>query len=430
MWLLTFMLGLLTLTLAWTCFGYFLLVFAMAVLRGRPAAASAPTAWPSLSVLVPCRDEAPWIAAKCADVAAQAYPGELEVIFIDGGSKDGTAEMLAGLVRDRPGFRVLRSAAPKVNQLNVGLAHARGDLIVCTDVDAALEKDCLRNLAAEFVAHPDAWAVGAYSRPEDCSKEERWYWASLSRARLMESDAQTASMVFGPCFGFRRELLDRFPGDVIADDVYVAMKANADGHRTIYSREARAIELRCPRSLAEFLPHKFRKSNAFLRETLRFLYRLPEMPGFVKVTVVTQLAQQLLLPWNLGLWLVCCGALLTLFRLDLVAMAVFFLLAVLVATSRAFAHVRLPGAEPFGSPRLLLSVFVLTNLVLLASGVSYAFYRRDETSGRFVPRGPRRSPEKEPFLPPPALEPPVPEGASLLASGTADRETARGGPTL
>ena len=60
MWLLTLLLGIVTLVLAWVAFGYFLTVRALGTLAPKRAPAGArdgARAWPRLSVLVPCRDE-------------------------------------------------------------------------------------------------------------------------------------------------------------------------------------------------------------------------------------------------------------------------------------------------------------------------------------------------------------------------------------
>ena len=72
-------------------------------------------------------------------------------------------------------------------------------------------------------------------------------------------------MVIACCYAFRRGLLDRFPEDVVADDVYVAALANTLGHRTTYCAKALVEELRTPQTLPELFTHKFRKSNAVLR---------------------------------------------------------------------------------------------------------------------------------------------------------------------
>jgi hypothetical protein len=152
----------------------------------------------------------------------------------------------------------------------------------------------------------------------------------------------------------------------------------------VYSRKALALETRTPSTLLEFLPHKFRKSNAFLKESLRFIYLLPEMGAVFKIVLLTRTAQQLLLPWMLLWWILIAGALLTLFRFDVVFFGTIFLVALLAMGSRVFASVRLPDAQPSHGFVTLIKGYVLTTSILLATGLSYPFFRQGSSYSRFT----------------------------------------------
>jgi hypothetical protein len=130
------------------------------------------------------------------------------------------------------------------------------------------------------------------------------------------------------------------------------------------------------------LQHKFRKGNAFLRESLRFLYRLPEMNSFCKVMHGTRIAQQLLLPWTLFIWTLVAGSLLTLFRVDLVFFAIAFLLLLLVLTNRVFASVKLPDSPRHYSFFAVMKGFLMTLLLLLLTGLTYPFFRQTSSYAR------------------------------------------------
>jgi hypothetical protein len=177
--------------------------------------------------------------------------------------------------------------------------------------------------------------------------------------------------------------MDVIPADVVADDIYVALLASAKRLRTVYSQKAIALETRAPQAYSQLFPHKFRKSNAFLRESLRFLYALPFMGSFCKMMLVTRVAQQTLLPWLGFFWLLLTGVLLTVFRYDIVLMDIALLLILLFVTNRAIATVRLPGPKKTYSPWAIIKAYVLTNVVMLTTGVTYPFFRQGSSYTRW-----------------------------------------------
>jgi chlorobactene glucosyltransferase len=91
---------------------------------------------PSLSIIIPARDEEATLRRLLPSLAAQIYPGELEVIVVDDHSEDKTARVAAEF-----GARVL--AAPdlppgwlgKANAMQHGASAARGEWLLFTDAD-------------------------------------------------------------------------------------------------------------------------------------------------------------------------------------------------------------------------------------------------------------------------------------------------------
>ena len=91
---------------------------------------------PGVTVLVPCYNEASAVADTIGSLARQRYPGEVEFLIIDDGSKDRTLEIaretVAALPPDRARlFQVLASErnAGKSAAMNRGLAMARYKLV-------------------------------------------------------------------------------------------------------------------------------------------------------------------------------------------------------------------------------------------------------------------------------------------------------------
>ncbi|RKR92534.1 cellulose synthase/poly-beta-1,6-N-acetylglucosamine synthase-like glycosyltransferase [Micromonospora pisi] len=140
------------------------LVFLTAALRPIPAEADDTTDRPlSVTVLVPCHNEARVIDGLTAALAALDYPAHLiEVVFVDDRSADGTGDLLERAVVGHRGWRVLRRAADAVGgksaALNDALRLARGEVVVVFDADHQPAPDCLRELLRPF-ADPRVAAV-------------------------------------------------------------------------------------------------------------------------------------------------------------------------------------------------------------------------------------------------------------------------------
>ena len=92
------------------------------------------TATADVSVLVPVLDEERHIREAVASMQAQRIDGEVELIFIDGRSRDRTRAILEELAERDPRIRVLDNPARRTPQgLNVGLAAARGRYVARMD---------------------------------------------------------------------------------------------------------------------------------------------------------------------------------------------------------------------------------------------------------------------------------------------------------
>ncbi|HET6547092.1 MAG TPA: glycosyltransferase, partial [Solirubrobacter sp.] len=115
---------------------------------------------PSLTIITPCLNAAATLPATFASVRAQAYPG-LEHIVVDGGSTDGTLDVL----RAAEGVRWISEPDRGLSHaLNKGIAMATGDVIGELNADDVYEPGALAAVGAALRDRPEAMWLTGYCR--------------------------------------------------------------------------------------------------------------------------------------------------------------------------------------------------------------------------------------------------------------------------
>jgi len=116
--------------------------------------------WPAISLVTPSFNQAPFIEETLRSVLLQGYP-RLELVVIDGGSQDGTVEILR---KYEPWltYWVSEPDGGQAHAINKGLARMTGDYVGWLNSDDYLLPGALRTWAELIRAQPQAvlW-VGA-----------------------------------------------------------------------------------------------------------------------------------------------------------------------------------------------------------------------------------------------------------------------------
>jgi cellulose synthase/poly-beta-1,6-N-acetylglucosamine synthase-like glycosyltransferase/peptidoglycan/xylan/chitin deacetylase (PgdA/CDA1 family) len=227
--------------------------------RRRPAAAPFT---PPVSIVVPAFNEAVGIEQALRSLAASDYPS-FEVIVVDDGSSDGTADVVERL--QLPNVLVLRQAnAGKSAALNRGLAAARHDLVVMVDADTIFEPETLARVV-EPLADPGVGAVSGNTKVGNRRRLlGRWqhieYVMGFNLDRRLYDVLECMPTVPGAVGAFRRHALDDIGGisaATLAEDTDTTLAIGRAGWRVVYAEEARAWT-EAPSSLRQLWRQRFR----------------------------------------------------------------------------------------------------------------------------------------------------------------------------
>lgn len=112
---------------------------------------------PFVSVVMPIRNEASFIARSLAAVLSQDYPEDrIEIIVADGMSTDATREIVRSLQPQHPNLVLIENPGKIVSSgLNAAIAKGRGEIFVRVDGHCEISKDyvtrCVEHLLIDGV---------------------------------------------------------------------------------------------------------------------------------------------------------------------------------------------------------------------------------------------------------------------------------------
>jgi hopene-associated glycosyltransferase HpnB len=201
-----------------------------------------PADWPSVTAVMPARDEAAILPETLPTLLAQGYPGAFSVVLVDDGSTDGTGAVAAGLGEAAPGGTAVEGTAglgreDSRRRAATGLrvvpgdplpagwagkvwAMAQGveaagecDYLLFTDADIAFEPGMVTGLVRSAIAD-DRALVSQMALLRAESGWERWivpafvyFFAQLFPFRRVGRPRSRTAAAAGGCMLVRRDTL-------------------------------------------------------------------------------------------------------------------------------------------------------------------------------------------------------------------------------
>jgi glycosyltransferase involved in cell wall biosynthesis len=232
-----------------------------------PHGAFIPASSPAtVSAIIPARNEESVIAKSIESLARQ--PEISEIIVVDDQSTDGTARVVHSLIGRYPQLRLLQADSlpdgwvGKNHALWTGVQQAKGEWLLFTDADA--EHDPGSAARSLQIAREREAALVSFS-PEQITEE--WYekalipYVYLRLAKFFSYNAvndpkSKAAAANGQFLMIRRDVYNAIGGHAavageVLEDVAIAMRVKAAGHRIWFDSGKGLVRVRMYRSFDE-----------------------------------------------------------------------------------------------------------------------------------------------------------------------------------
>jgi len=199
-------------------FGYPLTLLLVGWVRGKEVKRA--EFYPSVTFIVTVHNEEKRIKDKLENTLSLDYPkGKLQILVASDGSTDRTSEIVRRYGTRGAEIIDIPDRRGKENAQKEAVKHARGDIIVFSDVATAMETGGLRQLVSSF-ADPTVGCVSSEDRllgRDGKPSGEGLYVRYEMWLRALESRAHSLVGLSGSLFAARREVCDDFSGEMQSD---------------------------------------------------------------------------------------------------------------------------------------------------------------------------------------------------------------------
>ncbi|HYE40689.1 MAG TPA: glycosyltransferase, partial [Ramlibacter sp.] len=236
---------------------------------------------PGVTILVAAYNEEASILSTLSSIAEQDYPGPIDVIAINDGSKDGTIDLLQSV--SYPWLRVLdlKKNGGKARALNEGLKLARHQLTITIDADSYLYKNALRNLVSRYLgSSPETAAVAGTvlvrnTRQNLVTKVQEWdYFHGMAAVKRIQSMYMGTLVAQGAFSLYRTSVLREVGGwpESVGEDIVVTWGILERGYQVGYCEDACSFT-NAPDKLGQFIRQRQRWSRGLI-EAMKSHWRL------------------------------------------------------------------------------------------------------------------------------------------------------------
>lgn len=237
-----------------------------------------------VSVIVPAYNEGVVLEACVESILRSHYP-RIEVIIVDDGSTDDTAQIMAALTERHPSVRAIHQAnSGKGAALNRGIAEASGEVLLFVDADGLFTARTIDWLLVGLSA-PGVGAVCGDDRPANPDRPLTQMLSVMSHVgtglvRRALSLLHCLPIVSGNIGAFRASIIREIGGfreDTIGEDLELTWRVYAAGYRVVFQPRA-IVYAESPSTLRGLWRQRVRWARGLL-QTTRIHHRLIGNPS-------------------------------------------------------------------------------------------------------------------------------------------------------
>lgn len=222
--------------------------------------------WPLVSVIIPAYNEELNAIRTVNSILSQNYP-QLEIIFVDDGSKDMTYTRVGEHFLSNPKVHVFTKVnGGKASALNFGIQKSSADFVVCIDADTQLKVNAVTELMKKFDSENVAAVAGNVKVGNEINMITRWqsieYITSQNFDRRAFDLLNCITVVPGAIGAFRRDavlIAGGFTTDTLAEDCDLTMRLLRHDY-TIRNCISAISYTEAPETFRQFLKQRFRWS--------------------------------------------------------------------------------------------------------------------------------------------------------------------------
>lgn len=232
------------------------------------------SALPSTAVIVPCWNESSTVAATCESLLALQYPKDkLEIVLVNDGSTDNTAEIMNQYALN-PQVRIVhKENGGKHTALNAGIAVTEAEIVGCLDADSFVDKDALLEIVPLFNNAKIAAVTAAMSVHQPKNSLQHMQNAEYFFGITMRHTISSVNGLYvtpGPFSFYRRSVVQELGGFRYGhqtEDMEMALRIQQAGHEIGNAPHAR-VYTKAPSTLGALIKQRTRWTSGFLRNIL------------------------------------------------------------------------------------------------------------------------------------------------------------------